>query len=56
VYAGATILGGDTNVGADSIVGANAWLTESVPPFSVVGRHSEVRPRKEASEDLEFNI
>ena len=34
VYANANILGGDTVVGRGSIVGANVWLTESVPPGS----------------------
>lgn len=45
IYAGATILGGATTVGANSIVAGNAWLTQSVPPNSVVSRRSEVRPR-----------
>jgi serine O-acetyltransferase len=36
VYPGATILGGDTRVGHHSVIGGNAWLTESVPPFSRV--------------------
>ena len=45
IYAGATILGGSTVVGAHSIVAGNAFLTQSVPPNSVVSRRSEVRPR-----------
>ncbi len=36
VYSGATILGGDTVVGARSVIGGNVWLTESVPPDSKV--------------------
>ena len=32
IYAGATILGGDTVIGARSLIGGNVWLTESVPP------------------------
>ncbi len=36
VYAGATILGGDTVVGRGSIIGGNVWLTTSVPPYSKV--------------------
>ncbi len=36
VYAGATILGGDTTVGHDSIIGGNVWLTRSVAPHSRV--------------------
>jgi serine O-acetyltransferase len=36
IYAGATILGGDTVIGRGSVVGGNVWLTESVPPCSKV--------------------
>jgi serine O-acetyltransferase len=32
VYAGATILGGDTCIGRGSVIGGNVWLTHSVPP------------------------
>ena len=57
VYANATILGGETHIGNDSIVGGNAWVTESIPPFSIVGRNSDVRPRKLGVDtELEFNI
>jgi len=31
IYANATILGGDTVIGARSVVGGNVWVTESVP-------------------------
>ena len=34
IYSGATILGGNTTVGHDSVIGGNVWLTQSVPPFS----------------------
>ncbi len=36
VYAGATILGGDTCVGRGSVIGGNVWLTHSVPPYTRV--------------------
>jgi serine O-acetyltransferase len=36
IYAGATILGGDTTIGAGSEIGGNVWLTHSVPPHSKV--------------------
>ena len=36
VYAGATILGGETVIGRGSVVGGNVWLTSSVPPNSRV--------------------
>lgn len=32
IYSGATILGGNTRIGARSVIGGNVWLTESVPP------------------------
>lgn len=32
IYAGATILGGDTSIGRGSVIGGNVWLTHSVPP------------------------
>ena len=35
IYAHATILGGDTTVGARSIIGSNVWLMKSVPADSV---------------------
>ncbi len=34
IYAGATILGGDTTIGAGSIIGGNTWIVKSVPPNS----------------------
>lgn len=36
IYAGATILGGDTVIGKGSTIGGSVWLTESVPPGSRV--------------------
>lgn len=36
IYAGATILGGDTTIGHDSEIGGNVWLMDSIPPFSRV--------------------
>ncbi len=32
IYAGATILGGDTVVGRGCVIGGSVWLTSSVPP------------------------
>ena len=40
IYAGATILGGDTVVGEGSTVGGNVWLVESVPPYTTVAMES----------------
>jgi serine O-acetyltransferase len=36
IYAGATILGGNTVVGRGSVIGGNVWLTRSVPAGSKV--------------------
>jgi serine O-acetyltransferase len=36
VYSGATILGGDTRIGARSVIGGNVWITESVPADTTV--------------------
>jgi serine O-acetyltransferase len=36
IYAGATILGGNTVVGRGSVIGGNVWLTRSVPTGSKV--------------------
>jgi serine O-acetyltransferase len=36
VYANATILGGETVVGRQAVIGSNVWLTQSVAPRTVV--------------------
>ena len=36
IYAGATILGGDTVIGEGSVIGGNVWLTHSVSPGTTV--------------------
>jgi serine O-acetyltransferase len=36
IYAGATILGGNTTIGQGSVIGGNVWLTRSVPPHTRV--------------------
>ncbi len=46
IYANATILGGETVIGRGSIIGGNVWLTESVPPDSVVYHRSVVHVRQ----------
>jgi serine O-acetyltransferase len=57
VYANATILGGDTIVGAGSVIGGNVWLTKSVPPRSVVTHDQMVsRARQHDEYELEFHI
>ena len=49
IYAHATILGGDTRVGAHSIIGSNVWLMKSIPDESVAyfkGENLVVRSRR----------
>ncbi len=36
IYAGSTILGGNTVIKKGSIIGGNVWLTRSVPPYTTV--------------------
>jgi serine O-acetyltransferase len=50
IYAHATILGGDTHVGAHSIIGSNVFLMKSIPRKSVAyfkGDNLVVRARRE---------
>ena len=57
VYANATILGGETVVGAGSVIGGNVWLTKSVPPRSVVTHDQMIsRARQHEEYELEFHI
>ncbi len=42
MYAGCTILGGDTVIGRGAIIGGNVWLTESVPPGKKVFYKPEI--------------
>ncbi|HSD06351.1 serine O-acetyltransferase EpsC [Flavobacterium sp.] len=43
IYANSTILGGQTTVGRDSIIGGNVWLTYSIPSNSVVYHKNEIK-------------
>ncbi|HEX5387745.1 MAG TPA: serine O-acetyltransferase [Gemmatimonadales bacterium] len=56
IYANATILGGDTVVGRDSIIGGNVWLTHSVPPNSVVTHSDNLRRERPADDLIEFHL
>jgi serine O-acetyltransferase len=49
IYAHATILGGDTSIGANSVIGGNVWLLDSVPANSIAYFKSDdlvIRPRQ----------
>lgn len=54
VYANATILGGETCVGHDSIIGGNVWLTESVCPYALVYHRPDIQVRSKNSKSPEW--
>ena len=46
IYSGATILGGDTVIGAGARIGGNVWLTRSVPAGSFVATSAGIDRRR----------
>ena len=42
IYSGATVLGGQTHIGDDCVIGGNTWLTKSIPANSRVYYKSDV--------------
>lgn len=54
IYANATVLGGRTVVGHDSVIGSSVWLTHSVEPrTTVVMEKPKLRIRAELPEELD---
>ncbi len=45
IYAGATILGGNTVIGRGSVIGGNVWLTKSVSPGSRIYYNIDQNPK-----------
>lgn len=58
IYSGATILGEQTIVGHDSVIGGNVWLTKAVQPFSIVYHETGVtiQDKKTFTEPLNYFI
>lgn len=58
IYSGATILGGNTTIGRESIIGGNVWVTQDVPANSLVFHKSEIKIKDNSSlpESLTFVI
>jgi serine O-acetyltransferase len=60
IYAGATIMGGDTIVGEGSTIGANVFLTNSVPAHSIVVQEDAnvkvMRKQDRAKKEIEVHI
>jgi len=53
VYASATILGGKTVIGHDSVIGSSVWLTHSVEPHTTVTMEKpRLRIRAEVPDEL----
>lgn len=59
IYSNSTILGGETRIGAHSVIGGNVFLTKSVAPYSVVYHRAEISIRsknKPENEPINFVI
>jgi serine O-acetyltransferase len=56
IYAQAVILGGETVVGHDSVIGGNVWLTASVPPFSFVYQEGKATIRQKSDKEGAINF
>ncbi len=58
IYSQAVILGGDTVIGEKSVIGGNAWVTQSIPANSVVYSKIEVKvkPNENYFDTMEFII
>ncbi len=53
LYANATVLGGQTVIGHDAVIGSNVWLTRSVAPHTtVVLEKPKLRMRGEVPQEL----
>jgi serine O-acetyltransferase len=52
IYSQSVILGGNTVIGKGCIIGGNSWLTQSVPPNSIVYSKMEMKVR---SNEENFN-
>lgn len=55
IYANATVLGGETRIGENSIIGGNVWITESLPKNSVVFHKGKVTVRNKFPSDEPIN-
>ena len=48
IYAGATILGGNTVIGKGFVIGGSVWLTSSVPPGAAHDLSERPAPNRDA--------
>ncbi len=54
LYANATILGGQTRIGKNSIIGGNIWVTQSVPENSLLYHEPEIKIRQKGKNPQSF--
>jgi len=54
LYAGATILGGQTVIGEGSIIGGNVWLTKSVPAKSKIYYQAKMTNTRGETDTITF--
>lgn len=47
IYANAIVLGGKTIIGKNSVIGGDVWITESVPPDSLIFLETPPHQKKE---------
>ena len=53
IYANATVLGGKTVVGHDSVIGSSVWLTSTVEPHTtVIMEKPKLRIRSEVPDEM----
>lgn len=52
LYAGATILGGETRIGHHSVIGGNVWVTKSLAPFTKVYYQAKMHNEETGKIDL----
>jgi serine O-acetyltransferase len=53
IYAGATILGGDTHIGDDCVVGGNVWLTHSIEAGKTITNKSSGQQLYQGRREIE---
>lgn len=54
IYAGATILGGNTHIGSDSVIGGNVWVTRSVAPHTKI--YYQAKMHHEGTEQVDLMV
>jgi serine O-acetyltransferase len=52
IYANATILGGETEIGHHSVIGSSAWVTRSIAPYTIVTIESPRLRFRESNNDI----